>query len=122
MCNNKVACYDSTGNYIQKMYQWDANRILVIKSIPVDPVPIVKFAFCDNENSIPDEEDTILVIPQVSNSNLIVSVPNEILERGMPVFAFIYESLESIPGDELGIIQIPVIPRIKPAEYEYIEE
>ena len=109
-----IYCYDSLGNLVTRLYQWDINQYLTVRGVPTSPLPVFQFA---NKTS-----DTALsVTPTVSDGNLVVLVPNILLEKPEPIFAFIHRTQVSGAGRTIGEIRIPVKPRIKPDTTEYIE-
>lgn len=109
-----IICYDSLGNRITRLYQWDVNQYLTIKNVPTSPLPVFQF-------SNPKCGVAISVTPSVHGSELIVAVPNELLKKAEPIFAFIYRKQSTGAGRTLGAIHIPVSPRVKPDTSEYID-
>lgn len=108
-----IICYDSLGNQVTRLYQWDINQLLTVRGVEVSPLPV--FQFSNRQCGT-----TISVTPTVDGSDLIVAVPNELLEKASPVFAYIYRKQETGAGRTIGVIHIPVKPRIKPCT-EYVD-
>lgn len=106
-----ILCFDSIGNQVTRLYQWDVNQKLIFSGIPTSPLPEFQFA---NRN----RKTSISVTPVVSESNLIVDLPNDILEEAEPIFAYVYMTRPSGAGRTIGSIFIPVVPRIKPCDNE----
>lgn len=102
-----ILCYDSLGNNVTQLYQWDINQYLTVTGVPINPLPVFQFS---NRKS----KTTIGVTPVVLNNNLVVKVPNELLEVPEPIFAFIYRTRASGASRTIGSIYIPVRSRIKP--------
>jgi len=111
---DNIICYDSLGNQVTRLYQWDVNQLLTIKGVVASPLPVFQFS---NRKC----GTTISVTPTVSGSDLIVAVPNVLLEKAEPIFAFIYRKQETGAGRTIGAIHIPVKPRVKPSTGEYVE-
>lgn len=110
-----IQYYDSLGNQVTRMYQWDINQFLTVKGVATSPLPIFQFANRESERSIN-------VTPTVSGTSLIVAIPNELLEEAEPIFAYIYRPQATGAGRTIGSVYIPVIPRVKPEASASIEE
>lgn len=100
-------CFDSKGSPIKALYQWDKNVSIVIKNIRVSPLPVFQFA---NRLS----RETISVQPILTGDDLVVEIPNTLLERPEAIIAYVV----SVSGDEttttLGSVYIPVRARKQP--------
>lgn len=117
---DQILCYDSLDNQVTRLFQGDVNQLLKFKGVATSPLPIFQFAnrICGT---------TISVTPIVSGDDLVVAVPNELLEEAEPISAFIYRKQATGAGRTTGAIYIPVKPRSKsslrdlPSTSEYSE-
>ena len=104
-----MQCYDTQDRTLTALYQWDKDVSIRIKGVAMTPAPIFQFA---NRKT----KETISVDPTVSGEDLVVTVPNVLLERPEAIFAYIYRRTSSGAGRTLGSIYIPVRARPKPAD------
>ena len=109
-----ITCYDSDNNLLKTLYQWDNNQTMKVSGITMPPMP--SFHFCNRLSNI-----ALVVTPEVSGSDLIVSIPNILLQQAEPIIAYVYQGTEGDGNRTMHTIHIPVIPRPKPDDYEYEE-
>lgn len=109
-----VVCYDANGNKLEKLTQWDFNQTLVVKGADVSSVPV--FHFC-NKNS----KAALVVTSTVNGDEITAKIPNTLLQYGFPIIAYMYYESADGSAKTCHTIIIPVLPRVKPADYEYVE-
>lgn len=112
-----ISCFDSQGNSINHLTQWDLNQTLYIYDWNYDENPI--FHFC-NKNS----DKAFVVTGEVNSGVVSVNVPNALLEESCPVIAYIFlysdaDNDGEFSGKTMHTIKIPVKARTKPDDYEY---
>lgn len=110
----EVYLFDSQGNQIEYLTQWDTNQTIVIDGVVTSPVPIVHFCNADSTTALN-------VTPSVSNGKLTVKVPNALLQQRLPILAHLYYQVESGSWKTLYTINIDLSPRVKPGSTEYVE-
>ena len=64
----KVICYDSDGNPLDKLTQWDIGQTVSVRGIETSTLP--SFHFC-NSNS----EKAIVVSPELKGDALVANIP-----------------------------------------------
>ena len=106
----EIICYDSRGNPITRVYQWDKNQSITVSGLSTEPVPVFQFSNRKHPTSI-------TVSATVTGSGLLAMVPNELLEEAETLHAYIYREVASGAGRTLGVVSIPVRPRRKPSDY-----
>lgn len=111
---SKLICYDSDGNELEVLYQWDLNQSITIRGGVIPPSAV--FHFCNRSSSL-----ALVVTPEISGSDLVVSVPNVLLQQSEPIIAYAYTDTAGDGYRTIQAIHIPVIPRAKPEDYEYEE-
>ena len=117
-----VDCLDIYGNYIDHYTQWDIDQTMRIVVNDADDAiftiaPEVHFA---NAKS----KEALIVRSTVENYNTIsVAVPNILLQERYPLLVYIYLTDRTDVSSQKTIIklEIPVHPRARPSDYEYIE-
>lgn len=107
----KIKCYDSAGNPLKHLYQWDVNRVIIVKGLPDDPTV---FHFCNSDNSV-----AYVVTPEVLEDGYSVIVPNTLLETAEPIFLYSYQQNGDNSFRTTFLIRVPVIERSKPEDYIY---
>lgn len=118
----EVICYDSDGNSINYLTQWDLNRVLYIPLIEYSTMlNNAEVHFCNNKT-----EEALVQSTIVENGDtLIVSVPNELLQSSYPLIGHIY--LTSPSANSFGTttqktvitFTLPVNERTRPSDYIY---
>lgn len=136
----KILCYDSSGKPLKRLYQWDLNQTITVKKFsspfrgasldgsepigtPVQFGDNAEFHFCNRLS-----EEALVVVPTYDQTTfaLTVSIPNILFQQPENITAYLYE--EWLP-DAAGMnssrtthrIEIPIVPRVMPSDYEYIE-
>lgn len=109
-----IICYDSNGNALKRLYQWDINQTISISGLEASNAPA--FHFCNKISS-----KALVVTPSATDDKIEVSVPNILLQQPYPIIAYLYEPVDEDGGRTMHTIQIPVFPRPKPEDYVYTE-
>lgn len=114
-----VTCFDSYGEVVTALTQWDINQILQIKNSGITSDNAPKFHFC-NKNS----NDALVVAPSVidtANDIIEVEIPNELLQQAIPliIYLYTYSDKNEYHGMTRATIKIPVRARPKPSDYVY---
>ena len=116
----EVNCFDSDGNSINYLTQWDANLKLHIPMDGYDLTQTPEVHFC-NKNS----EEALVVVATVKNTTLIADIPNTLLQESYPLICHIYLSKKNTDNTLAQktefTITIPIRERKKPSDYLYVE-
>ncbi len=108
-----ITCYDSTNKPIKELTQWDTNRKIIITGVDVKSAPVIHFYNI--------KSDKALVVPSTFGDNSItVSIPNILLQSHLPLIISIYSENDD-EGKTVGTACIPIVPKKKPEDYEYVE-
>lgn len=125
----EVTCLDSYGEVVDHLMQWDMNQSLFIKDIELTEAPM--FHFCNKNSS-----EALVVPSTISDDNtIVVKIPNSLLQEPFTIIAYMYaysdsskqntssisEVFDSASAKTLVAIKIPVRPRVKPSDYQYVE-
>ena len=95
------------------LYQWEVGRQLQITPIRNIPVDFVHFAN-------PGDPEALVVVPKEENGQLIVDIPNVLLQNGNNIVAYSV----SVSSGKIEIIRecvFSVCYRPKPSDYVYTE-
>lgn len=109
--------YDENGKILNHFTQWDMGRKITIKNAlfgELSKAPIVHFA-----NSTSQESLAVLSNFDAAK-NVIVDVPNAILEHALPVIIYIYVT-DNTCGKTVYTVTIPVKSKKKPSDHTYVE-
>lgn len=103
-------CFNSYGKYtVNYLYQWDKNQIIEITGLNLSKVPEVHFANKTMERAI---------VRQATMADGVIQakIPNSLLQAPFPVIAYvgIYEGKQF---KTIEAIKIPIVPRVRPADY-----
>ena len=109
-----ITCFDSDGNVLKALYQWDNNQTLTVQGLDMPPIPV--FHFCNRLSNL-----ALVVNPTVSGTSVTVNIPNILLQQAEPIIAYVYQDTENDGYRTMHAIHIPVIPRPKPDDYEYTD-
>ena len=109
-----ITCFDSDGNVLKALYQWDNNQTLTVQGLDMPPIPV--FHFCNRLSNL-----ALVVTPTVSGTSVTVNIPNILLQQAEPIIAYVYQDTENDGYRTMHAIHIPVIPRPKPDDYEYTD-
>ena len=112
---NKITCYDSDGGILKSLTQWDVGQSIVIKGLPTNDAPSVHF--CSK-----GDDKALVVASRLSNTDLVVDVPNILLQKSMPIAAYLYYQQDVDSAKTMYTLTINVVPRAKPSDYEYVED
>lgn len=104
-----MQCFTSDGEPLRWLHQWDKDVSITIKDVAIDPPPVFQFANRLSKQTIP-------VTSVVSGDDLVVQIPNALLERAESVFAYIHRNSGGGITRTLGSIYIPVRARIQPED------
>lgn len=120
-----IAIFESDGTTVLTHFtQWDTNRTVIIRGLDVIEPPVCQFYNAHSKRA--------LVVPSsFLGDDLEVPIPNLILQDGMALVLDVYKetSPNDIPVSELSFTEgkvinsfrIPVTPKPKPEDYEYVE-
>lgn len=122
----EVRCYDSYGNTINHLTQWDINQTVSI-DWTLDNAP--SFHFCNI-----DSEYAIVVESEIKNGKAISKIPNILLQSPNTIAVFVYledGDVDKVNGTEISVanisgrtvctFQIPVRKKPQPQDYEFVE-
>ena len=112
----KFYLYDQYGNKVTNLTQWDSNVILQLYDYNYDTAPVVHFS---NEHS----KSSYTVCSTLNDKTVSVVVPNILLTTAdtiIDVFFFQYDSVSN-EGRALYHFTLPVTPKPKPDDYEYVD-
>lgn len=109
-----IVCYDSNGDTLKGLYQWDVNQVISIGGLSVDDAP--EFHFCNRAS-----DKALVVKSTVIDGRVEVNVPNILLQQKHPIIVYLYETTDDNCGRTMHVIQIPITPRPQPHDYEYVE-
>lgn len=103
-------CFNSYGKYtVNYLYQWNKNQIIEITGLNLSKVPEIHFA-----NKTMDKA----IVRQATMSDGVIqaNIPNSLLQAPFPVIAYvgIYEGKQF---KTIEAIKIPIVPRVRPADY-----
>lgn len=111
---NDVICYDSAGQVLEELCQWDVNVTIQVGDAITSPLP--NFHFCQHGR------DYAYVVPsELKGDKLSAKVPNILLQSHYPLHVFLYYG--SNPDEQRSKHQfsIEIVPREMPMEYTYVE-
>lgn len=109
----RVNFNDSSSTYTDSVYQWDLNQVLEIAGLDLPVSPVIHFC---NRNST----ESLLVQSTTSEGVISCPVPNILLKEDLDIVAYIV-SMEDQKATTLFKVLIPVNKRVKPSDYEYID-
>lgn len=101
-----VVLYDANNNKIDHLTQWDKKQTIVIKGLSVSAAPEFHIANASCR-------EAIRVTSVLDNGALTVSIPDEILEDGLPFLMYAYQMDSSGSAQTIYTIGVPVHPRQK---------
>lgn len=108
-----IVCYDSNGNVLKHLYQWDINQTITISGLDVSESTV--FHFCNRASEV-----ALVVTPSVVDNMFRVDIPNVLLQQKYAIIAYLYET-DNNGSRTMRAIQIPLFPRPVPSDYEYID-
>lgn len=111
MLRVNLNCY---GSYTtDSVYQWDQNHVLTLTGNNIGDISAIHFCNkkCDNAR----------VVNVVRGSGEISApIPNELLEMPYDVIAYVH-TIDDNQAKTIEVVNIPVIKRVKPDDYEFVE-
>lgn len=109
--------YDSDGNQLDHLTQWDKNRILVVSVTGFDSPPTFHFY---NAKSM----HAIVMAPFAKNEDeYSVKVPNSLLTQPLNIAVAVYKTdTDTKEGVSKDIIRIPLYPRQRPVDWEATDD
>jgi len=109
-----IICYGSDNKILKQFYQWDTNQKMTVTGVSTTPVPL--FHFCNRIS-----REALVVTPTVNGNNITVDIPNILLQQTDSIIVYLYEVTGTDGSRTVHTIHIPVVPRQKPGDYEYID-
>lgn len=117
-----VGCFDTHDNPIDHYTQWDINQKLKIVVYDVDSsllknAPYIHFA------NVKSTEALVVRSTVEGTDTIVVDVPNSLLQESWPLLVYVYlnDNLDAHSQKTIIKIEIPVHKRVKPSDYEYVE-
>ena len=113
MIMSQITCYDSDGNALKRLFQWDSGRVITVRGVDT-----ANRITCHFSNRL--SKEALIVTPTTVSGGFTVNVPNILLQQAEPLNLYIYETA----ADEhmtTHVVNIPVMPRTMPSGYEYDE-
>lgn len=117
-----VGCFDTHDNPIDHYTQWDINQKLKIVVYDVDSsllknAPYIHFA------NVKSTEALVVRSTVEGADTIIVDVPNSLLQESWPLLVYVYlnDNLDAHSQKTIIKIEIPVHKRVRPSDYEYVE-
>lgn len=110
-----ATCYDTYGETLESLYQWDCNRKVKIEGFTPQEGADVYFHFTNRRYK------KALVLQAVKDeAGYISDIPNELLMDPDTIYVYIYERVGSAPESRtIAEVRLPVYPRQKPDDYIY---
>lgn len=105
-----IVCYDSDGSILRYYTQWDTDQKLVIMGADISSAPVFHFLNAYKNTAY-------VVQSEIISNSIVVKVPDVLLQYDVPIIVYIY--YES--GTTEYSVRIPVMPRVKPSDYIYID-
>lgn len=105
------ANFNSYNNYVvDSLYQWDLNQQLIVAGLNIEDAPEIHFSNANLERAI---------VRQATMSNRIITVdiPNSLLQDALRIYAHI-GIYEGETFKIIEVVEIPVISRKKPLNYQ----
>lgn len=104
-----ITCYDSAGNLVNGLTQWDKNRTIKIGGLGLSSAPAVHFYHdCSPLARV--------VTATLSSGNVVATIPNEMLQFGTTLIISVYKTTGT-EGQTICSLRMPVAPRAKPENY-----
>lgn len=117
-----VGCFDTHDNPIDHYTQWDVDQKLKIVVYDADDnllknAPYVHFA------NVKSTEALVVRSTVEGTDTIVVDVPNSLLQESWPLLVYVYlnDNLDAHSQKTIIKIEIPVHKRVKPSDYEYVE-
>lgn len=115
---HEINCYDSYGNTINYLTQWDYNRQISMYIDNFDLTYAPEVHFCNQRST-----EALVVQSSVDGNKITAEIPNILLQEHLTLCAYVYLSDANNASSQKTIlsVNIPVRYRPKPSEYTYIE-
>ena len=117
-----VGCFDTHDNPIDHYTQWDVDQKLKIVVYDADDnllknAPYVHFA------NVKSTEALVVRSTVEGTDTIVVEIPNSLLQESWPLLVYVYlnDNLDAHSQKTIIKIEIPVHKRVKPSDYEYVE-
>ena len=110
---SQITCYDSDGNALKRLFQWDSGRVITVRGVNTSNT-----ITCHFSNRL--SKDALIVTPTTIVGGFTVHVPNILLQQAEPLNLYIFET-DANEHMTTHVITIPVTPRTMPSGYEYDE-
>lgn len=110
--------YSSTGAEIAYLTQWDLNRTMVLDNTKLGLSEAPIFHFCNKAS-----KEALVVTSTLEDDVITVKIPNALLREPYEVIAYVYvyTDEDEDSAKTTAIVRIPLTARVKPSEYEYVE-
>jgi len=111
----KYTLYDKNGDLLERLYQWDLDRVVAVSNVTAWSGATVFIQFGNRK-----VDETIIVEPTLSDGKYIANIPNSLLSYAENLNVYISQRTQS--GETLVIdeIRIPVVPKNMPSDYIYV--
>ena len=104
-----VACYDTDGNPLNGLVQWDMGVTVRVSGVESSPTPKVHMSQSGRDKAV-------IVSSSAQNGGIQFTVPSVILQKGTPIVVYLYYGSGSNARSKYSFT-IPIIPRLMPADY-----
>lgn len=105
-------CFECYASYTtDSVYQWDLNRRLAIRGLDYDSAPAIHFS---NKMST----EALVVQSTIEDGVIYCDVPNILLQEPYDIIGYVCSCVDQ-ELTTYETIRIPVITRVKPADYAY---
>lgn len=111
----RATCYDSNGDLIEKLYQWDQNRYVKVEGLTITDGASVFFNFSNRRN-----RNALVIEATAVEGGYTCVIPNDLLRQPDTIYMYVVEKFGD--ADErrtVEDIRIPLIPREQPDDYIY---
>lgn len=105
---------DQAGHKKNFLYQYDVGQSFVVENFEYSTTPKVQF-------QIKSLKTSPSVSSRLTDGNLVVLIPDMLLTYGEDIVAYLYIK-DAIQGNIIETVFISVIPRKRPADYQYTSE
>lgn len=102
--------FNTYNNYVtDSLYQWDKDQDLIINGLGLSVAPEVHFANANMDKAIVKQSN-------LSSNVVTVRIPNSLLQEALTIKAYV-GVYDDTTFNVIETIEIPVIPKAKPADY-----
>ena len=106
-----TANFKSYGSYVtDSLHQWDLNQVLEVSGLNLATAPEVHFSNANTDRAIVRQAT-------MKNHTISVDIPNSLLQDPLRIYAHI-GIYEGNTFKVVELVEIPVIPRKRPADYQ----